>query len=69
MRRNAQQILAIVRATFSDIAFDGMIDWTTCAKPVSDAEKLSCLWAKVKALQDDENASIEEQLSALTEVC
>ncbi|MCJ1385910.1 major facilitator super transporter protein, partial [Xylographa soralifera] len=66
MTSNAQQVLRIVRETFSDIAFDGMVDWTRCAEPASDVEQLQCLWAAVKALQDDENASADERLSALT---
>ncbi|MCJ1288468.1 major facilitator super transporter protein, partial [Xylographa opegraphella] len=67
MTRNARQILRIVRAAFSEIAFDGIVNWTRCAEPASDAEQLQCLWAIIKALEDDENASAEEQLSALTE--
>ncbi|MCJ1435174.1 major facilitator super transporter protein [Xylographa pallens] len=66
MTRNAQQVLHIVQATFSDIDFHGMVDWTRCTKPASDVEQLQCLWAAVKALQDNENASAEEQLSVLT---
>ncbi|MCJ1404457.1 major facilitator super transporter protein [Xylographa trunciseda] len=66
MTSNAQQMLRIVQATFSDIAFDGVVDRTRCIEPASDGEQLQCHWATIKAIQDNQNAANEEKLSALT---
>jgi ethanolaminephosphotransferase len=44
MLRNAQQLLAIVRAAYPD--FDGKGSLSDCIKASTDVEELSCWWEK-----------------------
>ena len=69
MTRNALQVLRIVQATFSDTAFDGVVDSARCAEPASDAKQLQCEWGAVKALQFNHTTTAEENLYMLTKVC
>ena len=69
MLRNAQQLLRIVKATFTDTHFDGQPDPSSCNHPSSDAERLHCLWDGARAVVNDQKATTTAVLAALTAVC
>lgn len=52
MHQNAQQILNIVRATFTALSFSELTDVAGCELQKSDGEELSCLWSTASKLSE-----------------
>jgi len=49
LKQNAQQILAVVKETFTGFVFDGASVQADCKKAASDGELLDCLWSQASA--------------------
>ncbi len=46
LKQNAEQILAVVKETFTGFAFGGGSVQADCEKTTSDGELLDCLWSQ-----------------------
>ncbi len=49
LKQNAEQILAVVKETFTGFAFNGRLVQPDCKKTTSDGELLDCLWSQASA--------------------
>jgi len=69
LKQNAQQILAVVKETFTGFASDGRSVQADCKKTTSDGELLDCLWsqASVELATGTRSADLKA-MSALMEV-
>lgn len=69
LRQNAEQILGIVKETFTGHSFDGRSCETDCAGNGSDGELLGCLWSKAAGTSlASEQSKNTTAIAALTEV-
>lgn len=69
LKQNAEQILAVVKETFSGYDFNGQTAQKNCERAQSDGELLDCLWSQALVALAAEKRSIEsEAIPALMEV-
>ena len=70
MRRNARQILDIVRGTFPKLSFDDTTNESDCISATSDGAILSCLWFKAasvnSSLSREKNGELLDNLTGVS---
>ena len=73
LRRNAEQILQIVKATFPNAPFGERSHIKDCSTSASDIQELVCKWQQASQLQVERNKNSPEltrkMMQSLTEVC
>ena len=69
IKQNAEQILGVVKETFTHYAFDGRLVHADCTTTESDGELLECLWSRATvALAAERHSAKSEAVPALMEV-